>query len=36
MFAVGLGIGRAMSLVIDRAISTEADVAIGFSGLFLW
>ena len=36
MFAVGLGIGRAMGLVIGRVISAEADVAVGFSGLFLW
>ena len=33
--AVGLGIGRAMGLAISKAISTETDVAVGFSGLSL-
>ena len=38
MFIVGLavGLGRAESLVISEAISTEANIAVGFSGLSLW
>ena len=31
-----LDINRAMGLVINRAIWTGTNIAIGFSGLFLW
>ena len=35
---VGLAVdlGRADGLAIDGAVSTELDVAVGFSGLSLW
>ena len=33
---VSLAIGRVVYLVIGEAVSTETDVAVGFSGLSLW
>ena len=33
---MGLGISKVVSLAIGKAVSTGTDVAIGFSGLFLW
>ena len=36
MSMIGLGISRMVSLAIDGAILTGAEVAIGFFGLFLW
>ena len=34
--AVGIGIGGAVGLAIGGAVLTGTDVAVGFSGLFLW
>ena len=31
-----LAFGRAVNLAISGVVSTEIDIAIGFSGLFLW
>ena len=36
MSVVGVGLGGAEGLAIGRAVSTEADVAVGFSRLSLW
>ena len=36
MPVVGISLGRADGLAIGRAILTEANVTIGFFGLFLW
>ena len=33
---MGLAINRAVGLAIGGAVSTGADVAVGFSGLSLW
>ena len=33
---MGLAISGAVSWAINKAVSTEADVADGFSKLFLW
>ena len=33
---VGLAIGGAMGLTIGRAVLMGADIAVGFSELFLW
>ena len=33
---LAVGLGGAESLAIDGAVSTGADVAVGFSGLSLW
>ena len=34
--AVGFTISGAVDLAIGEAVSMERDVAVGFSGLFLW
>ena len=31
-----LSIGRIMDLAIDKTVFTGTDIAVGFSGLFLW
>ena len=36
MSVMGLGISRAIDLAIGGAVSMRADVAVGFSRLFLW
>ena len=33
---LAIGLGRADGLAIGGAVSTESDIAIGFSGLSLW
>ena len=34
--ALAIGLGGADGLAISGAVSIEADVAVGFSGLSLW
>ena len=36
VFMEGLGINKIVGLAIDKAISTETNIAIGFFGVFLW
>ena len=36
MSLMGLDISRVVGLTINKTVLMGADVAIGFSGLFLW